>query len=149
MHAGCVLLSAFTRLGHERQDPLSLCEGMHVGGNGVRTHLNSKGKIPSTRGSEKVWTCDTTSPGQPAQHTTDWAIPVPKAGFDTLVSLLSRQTLYPLSHLGGFGFNSKLPTETIPKFQLQSCKGWAVIHWFLFLKYRGFPTRMVDLKHDI
>ena len=26
------------------------------GGNGVRTHVNSKGKIPSTRGSEKDWT---------------------------------------------------------------------------------------------
>ena len=54
------LLPAFTHLGHERQDLLSPCDGKHVcrdwtsvytlirksfGGNGVRTHLNSKGKI--------------------------------------------------------------------------------------------------------
>ena len=55
------LLPTFTRLGHECQDLLSLCNGMHrldlglyshpkeFGGNGVRTHVNSKGKIPSTR----------------------------------------------------------------------------------------------------
>ena len=55
------LLPAFTSLGHECQDLLSLCDGMHVWhrldlglyshpeeflGNGVRTHVNSKGKIP-------------------------------------------------------------------------------------------------------
>ena len=60
---GVFLLPAFTRLGHERQDLLSPCDGMHVctdktsvytlirkisGWNGVRTHVNSKGKIPST-----------------------------------------------------------------------------------------------------
>ena len=60
---GVFLLPAFTRLGHEHQDLLSPCDGMHVcrldlglyshpkdfSGNGVRTHVNSKGKIPSTR----------------------------------------------------------------------------------------------------
>ena len=58
---GVLLLLAFTRLGHECQDLLSLCDGMHVCtdsrfmllpervlGNGVRTHVNSKGKILST-----------------------------------------------------------------------------------------------------
>ena len=59
---GVFLLPAFTRLGHECQDLLSPCNGMHVctdwtsvctlirkfWGNGVRTHVNSKGKIPST-----------------------------------------------------------------------------------------------------
>ena len=30
-------------------------------GNGVRTHVNSKGKIPSTGGSEKGRTCDAVS----------------------------------------------------------------------------------------
>ena len=30
VHAGCVLLPTFTCLGHECQDPLSLCNGMHV-----------------------------------------------------------------------------------------------------------------------
>ena len=30
-------------------------------GRGVRIHVNSKGKIPSTGGSEEVWTCDTAS----------------------------------------------------------------------------------------
>ena len=58
-----ILLPAFTRLEHERQDLLSLCDGMHVRtdytsvytlirksflGNGATTHVNSKGKIPST-----------------------------------------------------------------------------------------------------
>ena len=60
---GVFVLPAFTHLGHERQDLLSPCDGRHVctdqtsvytlirksfGGNGVRTHVNSKGKIPST-----------------------------------------------------------------------------------------------------
>ena len=60
---GVFLLPAFTRLGHERQDLLSPCDEMHVctdetsvytlirrsfGGDGVWTHVNSKGKIPST-----------------------------------------------------------------------------------------------------
>ena len=58
---GVFLLPAFTRLGHERQDFLSPRDGMHMctdlglyshpkefWGNGVRTHVNSKGKIPST-----------------------------------------------------------------------------------------------------
>ena len=60
---GVFLLPAFTRLGHERQDLLSPCDEMHVctdqtsvytlirrsfWGNGVWTHVNSKGKIPST-----------------------------------------------------------------------------------------------------
>ena len=30
-------------------------------GNGVKTHVNSKGKIPSTGGSEEGWTCDSAS----------------------------------------------------------------------------------------
>ena len=60
---GVFLLPAFTCLGHKRQDLLSLCDGMHVvhrldlglyshpkefEANGVRTHVNSKGKISST-----------------------------------------------------------------------------------------------------
>ena len=73
---GVFLLLAFTRLGHECQDLLSLCDGMYVCtdyraqlilsservlGNGVRTHVNSKGKIPSTRGSAQDWTRDAAS----------------------------------------------------------------------------------------
>ena len=53
------LLLAFTHLGHECQDLLSMCDGIHVCidlglyferilGNGVRTHVNSKGKILKT-----------------------------------------------------------------------------------------------------
>ena len=61
---GVFLLPAFTCLGHKSQDLLSLCDGMYVctdytlvytlirksflGGNGVRTYVNSKGKILST-----------------------------------------------------------------------------------------------------
>ena len=52
---GVLLLPVFTRLGHECQDLLSPRDGMHVCtefffffGNGVKTHLNSKGKVPST-----------------------------------------------------------------------------------------------------
>ena len=91
-------------------------------GNGVRTHVNSKGKIPSTRSSAEDWTHDTASyrtassthlwrscsgpycitqdsqpntlptelfrpllhhTGQPAQHTTDWAVPAPTASHRT------------------------------------------------------------------
>ena len=58
---GVFMLLVFTRLGHEHQDLLSLCDGMHVCrldlglyshpieflGNGVRTHVNSEGKVHS------------------------------------------------------------------------------------------------------
>ena len=86
---GVVLLPAFTRLGHERQDLLSLYDGMHVctdytsvytlirrsfWGNGVWTHVNSKGKIRSTRKCPQrriepatLWTA--------SPSTTNWAIP--------------------------------------------------------------------------
>ena len=62
------MLQAFTRLGHECQEILNLDDGMHTCaqrldlglyshlkdflGNGASTHLNSKGKIPFTKGSE-------------------------------------------------------------------------------------------------
>ena len=57
LHGWCMLhvflLQAFTRLGHECQDLLSLDLGLYSHpkeflGNGVRTHVNSKKKIPST-----------------------------------------------------------------------------------------------------
>ena len=64
---GVFLLPAFIHLGHEYQDLLSPCDGMHVAQtrpgfilsservleNGVRTHVNSMGKISSIRGSEQ------------------------------------------------------------------------------------------------
>ena len=67
---GVFSLPAFTRLGHECQDLFSPCNGLDLGlcfhpkefwGNGVRTHVNSKGKIPSTGGSEEVRTRDAAS----------------------------------------------------------------------------------------
>ena len=82
---GVFLLSAFTRLGHECQDLLSPCHGMHVRrldlglyphpkevflGNGVRTHVYSKGKIPSTRIPEEDRTHDAAS-GRAASPTHD------------------------------------------------------------------------------
>ena len=45
---GVFLLPAFARLGHECQDLWSLCDGMHVSTDQTRTHVYSKGKIPST-----------------------------------------------------------------------------------------------------
>ena len=62
------MLPAFTCLGHECQDLLSMCDGMHrmyrpdLGlyshlkkflGNGVRTHVNSERKILSTGDSDR------------------------------------------------------------------------------------------------
>ena len=67
---GVFLLPAFTHLGHEHQDLFSLCDGIHVFTdshpkeflrNGVRTHINSKGKVPSTRSSEEDRNFDTAS----------------------------------------------------------------------------------------
>ena len=73
---GVFLLLPFIRQGHECQDLLSLCDGTHVSTdktlvynlirksfrvNGVRTHVNSKGKIPCTGDSEEDWTHDTAS----------------------------------------------------------------------------------------
>ena len=74
---GMFLLPAFTRLGHECPDLLSPCDGIHVCkdwtsvytlirkslGNGVRTHVNSKGKIPSVGSSEEDQTHDDASRG--------------------------------------------------------------------------------------
>ena len=90
LHGWCMLdvflLPAFTRLGHECQDLWSGCNGMHMHrldqglyshpkvfwGNGVRTHVNSKGKIPSTR---KILLIVVSNPWhcikQRAQHTTN------------------------------------------------------------------------------
>ena len=84
---GVFLLPAFTRLGHERQDLLSLCNGMHVctdlslyshpkefGGNGVRTHFNSKRKILSTGKNcpqRRIEPKTLHQAGQWAQHTTN------------------------------------------------------------------------------
>ena len=41
--------------------PLSMFSSEKVLGNGVRTHVNSKGKIPSTGSSEQDRTCDAAS----------------------------------------------------------------------------------------
>ena len=63
---GVFLLPAFTRLRHECQDLLSLCDGNmcaqtrpqfilsseRVLGNGLRTHVHSKDKNPSAKGSK-------------------------------------------------------------------------------------------------
>ena len=86
---GVFLLPAFTHLGHEYQHLLSPCDGnarvhrldlslyshsTEFWVNGVRTHVNSKGKIPSTgkilpRGgwNPRRWN----QAGQRAQHTTN------------------------------------------------------------------------------
>ena len=70
---GVFLLPAFTCLGHECQDPLSPSDGVHrldLGlyshpkeflGSGVRTHVTSQVKIPSTEGSDVVRTRDAAS----------------------------------------------------------------------------------------
>ena len=61
---GVFLLPSFTSLGHECQDLLMECmcaqtrpqfilSSQQVLGNGIRAHVNSKGKVPSTRGSEE------------------------------------------------------------------------------------------------
>ena len=75
------LLPAFTCLGHERQDLLSPCDGMHVYtdktsvytlipksflGNGVRTHVNSKGKIPLPEAQTRFEPATLHHPGQRA-----------------------------------------------------------------------------------
>ena len=91
---GVFLLPAFTRLGHECQDLLSRCDGMHVCtaqtipwfilsskrilGNGVRTYVNSKGKIPCTRDSEEVRTRDAASrrTGSPAYYQLSYSGPI-------------------------------------------------------------------------
>ena len=93
-----MVLPAFTRLGHECQDLLNLCNGMHVCTdytlvytliwkrflrNGVRTHVNSKGKIPSTgknlpRGGSNPQCCITQG-SEP--NTLPTAFPAPTCNF--------------------------------------------------------------------
>ena len=83
---GVFLLPAFTRQGHERQELLSSCDGMHrldlglcshpteFWGNGVRTHVNSKEKISSTGKKSPQRRMEPTTlrqAGQRAQHTTN------------------------------------------------------------------------------
>ena len=93
----CFLLPAFIYLGHECQDLLSLCvcvqtrpqfilSSERVVGNGVKTHVNSKRKIPYTGGSEKDQTHDTASRrtaspthyqlsySSPLQHSPKWTL---------------------------------------------------------------------------
>ena len=58
------IVSGDTKLGSRGDSVIvrvtfSLCSHLkEFLGNGVRTHVNSKGKIPSTRGSEDGQTCD-------------------------------------------------------------------------------------------
>ena len=86
-----VFLPAFTHLGHECQDLLSLCNGMHVhtdywldlslhshpkefGRNGVRTHVNFKGKKSLYQAKFTQQRIEPTmlhQAGQWAQHTTN------------------------------------------------------------------------------
>ena len=85
---GVFLLLAFTCLGHECQDLMSLCDGMNecrldlglyshskeFWGNGVRTHVKSKEKIPSTWKNSPQRRIKPTvlhQAGQQAQHTTN------------------------------------------------------------------------------
>ena len=75
---------AFTCLGHEYQDLLSLCNEMHVytdlglychlkefWGSGVRSHVHSKGKIPPLEGQGRMEPVMLHHAGQSAQHPTD------------------------------------------------------------------------------
>ena len=87
------LLQAFTRRGHECQDIFSesvwwnacahrLDLGLYSQYNRVlrtrvRTHVNSKWKIPSTGDAERVKSVTLHHAGQRTEHTTDWAIPAP------------------------------------------------------------------------
>ena len=87
---GVFMLPAFTRPGQERQDLSSLCDGMldcvhkldlgsyshqkEFGGNGVRTHVNFKGKILSTgkkSPQRRIEPMTLRQAGQRAQHTTN------------------------------------------------------------------------------
>ena len=82
------LLLAFTHLGHESQDFLSLYNGMHVCmfsvlaytfsqknlGNGVRTHVNYKGKIPSTRGGSNLQHCISPTHYRLSYFSHNWAL---------------------------------------------------------------------------
>ena len=62
-----------------RQDLGLYSHSKEFWGKGVRTHVHSKGKIPSTGGSEEDRTRNAASlkTGQRAQHTMDWTIPAP------------------------------------------------------------------------
>ena len=65
------LLPAFIHLQHECQDLLSLSSKRVFFENGVRTLINSKGKVPSTVGSEEGQTAMLHHAGQRVQYTTD------------------------------------------------------------------------------
>ena len=106
---GVFLLPAFTHLGHECQDLLSPCDGMHVctdktsvytfirkslGGMESQPKLNPRGKspLPEKFFSEEDRTHDAAS-SRTAQHTTNWAIPAPLS-----VLVWFRITALPLVH---------------------------------------------------
>ena len=90
---GVLLLPASVPLGHECQNLLSLCDGMHVYTNktsvytilssqrvlgiGVRTHVNSKKKSPLPEAQWRVEPVTLHHAGQWVQHITDWAILAP------------------------------------------------------------------------
>ena len=121
------LLPAFTCLGHEGQDLLSPCKEMHVCtdyssvysriqkfflGNGVRTHVNSKGKSPLLEAQRRTnsW-CYITKDSEPNTLPTElcgpracvwywwWSADVPVAHFGFLhglvLNLITISTLFP------------------------------------------------------
>ena len=87
VHAGCVfLLLAFTRLGHECQDILSLCNGMHectdytsvytliqksFGGTEPEPMLTPREKYPLPEAQRRIEPKALHHAGQRVQYTTD------------------------------------------------------------------------------
>ena len=104
---GVFLLPAFIRPGSECQDLLSPCDGMHVcrldlglyshpkefWANGVTTHVNSKGKFPSTGKNSpqrRIEPAALYQAGQRAQHTNQGAsYPGPERSYKWLLVTLA------------------------------------------------------------
>ena len=87
------------------------------GGNGVRTHVNPKGKISSTGGSEGCQTATLHHVGQRAQHTTDWAIPAKLMSLTTTPSWA--QYLLPIFILSWLFSFSSLSLYLLPRHRLE------------------------------
>ena len=117
---GVFLLPAFTHLGHECQDVLSLCECMcaqsrpwsvlsfEFGGNGVKTHLTPREKslLPEKFSQEEDRTQDAASSRTASPTHYEPAIPAPPLA--QLTRLLCRHLQSRVNHCKHFSFFTQL-----------------------------------------
>ena len=118
-----------------------------VGGNGVRTHVNFKGKIPSTGKNSQRRIEPTTQhqAGQRTQHTTNWAILAPVLDLTSLSRVLLH---FPWDRLVGLVVKASASRAEDPGFESRLRREFFGVESYQWLKNwhsSGYPARRLAL----